>query len=190
MWLIVGLGNPGSKYEFTRHNIGFLTLDHLVETTGAHTLSSSSFHGELYKSSHILFLKPTTYMNRSGVSVQAVSQFYKIEPERIVVIHDDLDLPFGAVRFKQGGGHGGHNGLKSIDALVGNDYIRVRMGIGKPVYKSQVVDYVLSRFTPEEMRVLPQWIDHAAKAALELTRHPVDRVASLYSVRRPDWNVS
>ena len=188
MWLIVGLGNPGAKYEYTRHNIGFLTLDRLVGLTEAHPLSSSSFHGSLFKStSRILFLKPDTFMNRSGIAVQAVKQFYKIDLDRIIVIHDDLDLPFGAVRFKQGGGHGGHNGLKSIDAMVGNGYIRVRMGIGKPVYKSQVIDYVLGNFSPEEMRQLPAWIDHASRATLELTRHPVDRVASQFSVRKPDW---
>ncbi len=189
MWLIVGLGNPGPKYEYTRHNIGFLTLDHLVGVTGAHALSSSSFHGQLFKKNELLFLKPETFMNRSGIAVQAVSNYYKIDVEKIIVIHDDLDLPFGAVRFKRGGGNGGHNGLKSIDAMVGNDYIRVRMGIGKPIYKSQVVDYVLSKFTSEEMHVLPKWIEHASKATLELTRFSVDRVASLYTVRRPEWNI-
>ncbi len=184
MWLIVGLGNPGPKYEGTRHNIGFMVVDRLVESTGAHSLSSSSFHGELYKRATTLFLKPTTYMNRSGISVQAVKNFYKIETERIIVIHDDLDLPFGAVRFKKGGGSGGHNGLKSIDAHVGSDYLRVRMGIGKPLYKSQVVDYVLQPFTEEERAHLEGWIDHAAKATLELTRHPLEKVASLYTVKR------
>ena len=187
MWLIVGLGNPGQEYERTRHNIGFLVVDRLVEETGARSLSSS-FHGELYKTADILFLKPTTFMNRSGVSVQAVKNFYKIELENIIVIHDDLDLPFGAVRFKRGGGSGGHNGLKSIDAAVGSDYMRVRMGIGKPAYKSQVVHYVLHDFSSEENAVLPRWIDHGAEAAFELTRHPLDRVASRYSVKKPDWN--
>ncbi|WP_456452547.1 aminoacyl-tRNA hydrolase [Hydrogenimonas sp.] len=188
MWLIVGLGNPGPQYERTRHNIGFLVVDRLVEETGAHPLSSSSFHGDLFKKSDTLFLKPTTYMNRSGVSVQAVKNFYKIELEKVIVVHDDLDLPFGAVRFKKGGGSGGHNGLKSIDATVGSDYLRVRMGIGKPAYKSQVVDYVLHDFAPEEMAVLPRWIDHAAKATLELTRHPLDKVASRFGVKKPNWS--
>ena len=188
MWLIVGLGNPGPKYEHTRHNIGFLVVDRLVGTTGAHPLSSSSFHGELFKKTQTLFLKPTTFMNRSGLSVQAVKNFYKIDPEKIIVIHDDLDLPFGAVRFKKGGGSGGHNGLKSIDEAIGRDYLRVRMGIGKPAYKSQVIDYVLHDFSPEEMRVLPAWIDHAAKATLELTRHPMETVASTFSVKKPAWN--
>jgi PTH1 family peptidyl-tRNA hydrolase len=188
MWLIVGLGNPGPENERTRHNIGFLVVDRRVEETGGRSLSSSSFHGELYKAANTLFLKPTTFMNRSGISVQAVKNFYKIELENIVVVHDDLDLPFGAVRFKRGGGSGGHNGLKSLDAMVGCDYLRVRMGIGKPAYKSQVVHYVLHDFTPEESGVLPRWIDHGAKAALELTRHPLDWVASRYSVKKPDWN--
>jgi len=187
MWLVVGLGNPGAEYELTRHNIGFMTLDRLVGMSGAHA-ASSSFHGELFKKSNLLFLKPTTYMNRSGLSVQAVKQFYKIETERIIVIHDDLDLPFGALRFKQGGGSGGHNGLKSIDAMVGNDYLRVRMGIGKPVYKSQVADYVLSDFSPEEQRVLPEWIEHAAGATRDLTHHPLDYVASHYTVKKPVWS--
>ncbi len=188
MWLIVGLGNPGAKYEYTRHNIGFLTLDHLVGMTGAHSLSSSSFHGELHKTSQILFLKPLTFMNRSGIAVQAVKNFYKIDLERIIVIHDDLDLPFGAIRFKRGGGNGGHNGLKSIDSMVGNDYIRIRMGIGKPRFKSQVVDYVLHDFSAEEMKILPRWIDHAAVAALELIRHPLEKVASQYTLKKPQWN--
>jgi len=189
MWLIVGLGNPGAEYERTRHNIGFMTLDHLIESSGAHKTSSSSFHGELFKKSDRLFLKPTTYMNRSGISVQAVKQFYKIEIDHIIVIHDDLDLPFGALRFKQGGGSGGHNGLKSLDAMVGNNYLRVRMGIGKPIYKSQVADYVLSDFSSEEQSVLPQWIAHTAKATDDLTHHPLDYVASHYTVKKPNWNL-
>ncbi|WP_456403032.1 aminoacyl-tRNA hydrolase [Hydrogenimonas sp.] len=186
MWLVVGLGNPGVQYETTRHNIGFLTLDRAVGVSGAHPASSSSFHGELYKKSDTLFLKPHTFMNRSGVSVQAVKQFYKIDIDRIIVIHDDLDLPFGALRFKKGGGNGGHNGLKSIDAMVGREYLRVRMGIGKPLYKSQVADYVLSDFAPEERAHLPEWIERAAEAALELTRHPLDTVASRYTVKKPE----
>ncbi len=187
MWLVVGLGNPGVQYEATRHNIGFLALERVLRKVQAHPASSSSFHGELYKTPNLLLLKPATFMNRSGISVQAVKHFYKVELERIVVIHDDLDLPFGSVRFKQGGGNGGHNGLKSIDAAIGNGYLRVRMGIGKPAYKSQTADYVLSPFTPEEMAVLPEWIEHTAEAVLELTRHTLGYVASRYSVKSGDW---
>ncbi|WP_457597082.1 aminoacyl-tRNA hydrolase [Hydrogenimonas sp.] len=188
MWLIVGLGNPGPQYERTRHNIGFRVVDKLVDETGANSLSSSSFHGEAFKTRDTILLKPATYMNRSGISVQAVKNFYKIEIDHIVVVHDDLDLPFGAVRFKKGGGSGGHNGLKSIDAMVGSDYLRVRMGIGKPAYKSQVVDYVLHDFSPEEEAVIPAWVAHAAQAAWELREHPLDLVASRYGVKKPDWS--
>jgi len=184
MWLIVGLGNPSKEYEYTRHNIGFLTVDYLIDQTEARSLSSSSFHGELFKSSNLLFLKPTTFMNRSGISVQAVKQFYKIELDNIIVIHDDLDLPFGALRFKQGGGSGGHNGLKSIDEMIGRDYMRVRMGIDKPQYKSQVADYVLSPFSKEEHQNLSSWIEKAAKATLELTKHPLNIVSSKYTVKK------
>ncbi len=187
MWLVVGLGNPGIQYEATRHNIGFLTLDKIVGELEARSASSSSFHGELYKTKNLLFLKPNTFMNRSGVAVQAVKQFYKVDLEHIIVIHDDLDLPFGALRFKKGGGSGGHNGLKSIDAMVGNGYLRVRMGIGKPLYKSQTADYVLSAFTPQEREVLPEWIAYSAKATLELTNHPLEYVASRYSVKKREW---
>ncbi|BBG66487.1 peptidyl-tRNA hydrolase [Hydrogenimonas sp.] len=164
-----------------------MTVDRLVEKVQAHPASSSSFHGELHKTSNLLLLKPSTYMNRSGISVQAVKQFYKIDLEHIIVIHDDLDLPFGSVRFKRGGGDGGHNGLKSIDAAIGNGYLRVRMGIGKPPYKSQTADYVLSPFSPEEREALPKWIEHSAEASLELTRHTLEHVASRYSVKKADW---
>ena len=190
MWLVVGLGNPGTEYERTRHNIGFMTLDRLVGMSGAHAASSSSFHGELFKKSNLLLLKPMTYMNRSGIAVAAVRQFYKIETDHVIVIHDDLDLPFGTLRFKKGGGSGGHNGLKSIDAMVGSDYIRVRMGIGKPPYKSQVTDYVLHEFSSQEQPLLAPWIDHAARATLELTHHPLDYVASHYTVKRPQWSIA
>jgi len=183
MWLIAGLGNPGKKYEYTRHNIGFLTVDHLIDQAEAHPLSSSSFHGQLFKSGDLLFLKPTTFMNCSGQSLQAVKQFYKIELDNIIVIHDDLDLPFGSLRFKRGGGSGGHNGLKSIDEMVGRDYMRVRMGIGKPKYKSQVADYVLSPFSEEEQQNLSSWIQNAAVATLELTKFSLNIVASKHTIR-------
>ena len=117
MTLIVGLGNPGESYSHNRHNIGFLTIDHLIGRLGAANASKSAFHGELFKSKELLFLKPMTYMNLSGKSVEAVARFYK--PTAMIVIHDELELPFGALRFKKGGGHAGHNGLKSIDAHMG-----------------------------------------------------------------------
>ena len=183
MLLIVGLGNPGTQYENTRHNIGFKVIDHLVSDFGANSISKSSFQGELFKAPNLLLLKPTTFMNLSGNSVQAVKNFYKIDIDDIIVIHDDIDLPFSALRFKKGGGHGGHNGLRSIDAMIGKEYNRVRMGVGKPEYKSQVVDYVLGNFSDEEQRVLKGWIAHSAQAVKELKTKTLDEVKSRYSLK-------
>ena len=186
MKLIVGLGNPGSRYEQTRHNIGFNVIDRLVDELGASDISKSTFYGELFKHGDLLLVKPTTFMNLSGKSVQAVAHFYKIAPEQIIVIHDDIDLPFGAVRFKQGGSSGGHNGLKSIDTLYSNNYLRTRVGIGKPEQKSMVADYVLTSFSKEEQRCLDVLIAHTAKATLALSVEPLSEVQSNYSLKSAD----
>ena len=184
--LIVGLGNPGADYEKTRHNIGFMVIDELIARQNAMKLSSSSFDGELYKfqnssvslENHFL-LKPLTFMNLSGDSVVKVKNFYKIED--IVVIHDDLDLPFGALRFKRGGGHGGHNGLKSIDSKIGREYIRVRMGIGKPEHRGEVVSYVLGKFSPQEEKDLSAFVARAADSVTFLLDHSLDETRQKYS---------
>ena len=183
MILFVGLGNPGNRYENNRHNIGFRVIDALVDHYGARNISKNAFHGELFKSNEFLFLKPTTFMNLSGESLQAVKNFYKIEVDDIIVIHDDLDLPFGAVRFKKGGGSGGHNGLKSIDSMVGKEYIRVRLGIGKPLHKSQVVDYVLHDFSSDESEQLDQWIDHVVKACQLIPDEALEEIKSKKSLK-------
>jgi len=184
--LIVGLGNPGTEYEQTRHNIGFMVIDELIKKFNASNLSSSSFLGECYKfqntnvslENHYL-LKPMTYMNLSGNSVIKVKNFYKIQ--KVVVIHDDLDLEFGALRFKEGGGHGGHNGLKSIDENISREYIRIRMGIGKPKYKSEVSSYVLSNFSIEQEKHLNDWINKACEALLFLLEHPLEKTRAKFS---------
>ena len=183
MTLFVGLGNPGNRYENNRHNIGFLVIDTLVDHYSASKISKTAFLGDLYKANDLLFLKPTTFMNLSGKSLQAVQNFYKIAIDDIVVIHDDLDLPFGAVRFKKGGGNGGHNGLKSIDALVGKEYTRIRMGIGKPEHKSQVADYVLHDFSPIERDIVPRWIRHVSIAVQAMHKEPLERIKSLYTLK-------
>lgn len=183
MALFVGLGNPGTRYEETRHNIGFKVIDKLVSDFGARDISKSTFEGQLFKYSSHLFIKPTTYMNLSGKSVLAVKQFYKIEPEDIIVIHDDIDLPFGALRFKCGGGHGGHNGLKSIDSVIGKEYLRVRVGVGKPEHKSQVADYVLHDFSTEEQSHLNGLITHTAEACKKLISEELNTVKSTYSLK-------
>ena len=171
MKLIVGLGNPGSKYEKNRHNIGFLAVDYLIKEFNASKLSSK-FKGELYKSDEYLFLKPTTYMNLSGESVRLVKDFYKMENDDIIVIHDDIDLKLGALRFKKGGGSGGHNGLKSIDTNIGNDYWRVRIGVGRPERKEMVVSYVLSDFEDEELECLEKLFPLIKEAIKDIKNAP------------------
>ncbi|SFV52509.1 Peptidyl-tRNA hydrolase [hydrothermal vent metagenome] len=183
MLLIVGLGNPGIQYEHTRHNIGFRVIDKLVSDSGAIDVSKNSFFGKLFKSNQTLFLKPMTYMNLSGKSLLAVKNFYKVEIDDIIVIHDDIDLPFSALRFKKGGGHGGHNGLRSIDSTIGKEYIRVRMGVGKPEHRGQVVDFVLSNFSLDEEKMLDDWIEHTVKPIKELQDKELNEVKSRYSLK-------
>lgn len=183
MWLFVGLGNPGQAYENTRHNIGFMAIDVLLAHHSTQEISKTSFQGKLYKSVNALYLKPTTFMNLSGKSVQAVANFYKIDLEHIVVIHDDLDLPFGAVRFKRGGGDGGHNGLKSIDSMMGKDYLRCRIGIGKPAHKTEVASFVLSPFDQKQEDTLEKLLDHTSNALLQIDKKPINQIQSLYSLK-------
>lgn len=179
--LIVGLGNPGPAYAQTRHNVGFMVIDELQRRHKGTNVSKSSFDGELFKISNHFLLKPLTYMNLSGKSILAVKNFYKVD--EVIVIHDDLDLPFGALRFKVGGGHGGHNGLKSADTAISPEYVRVRMGIGKPEHKSQVADYVLHPFTADEESHLSEWIANAADAVELLLRLSCTEVASKCSIK-------
>ena len=163
MWLIAGLGNPGAEYAATRHNIGFMAVDAL----GGAERFSSKFHGETASRSiegeKVILLKPMTFMNLSGKSVQAAMAFYKIPPEKVIVLHDELDLPLGKIRIKQGGGANGHNGLKDIDQMVGPNYWRIRLGIGHPGMKEQVHGHVLSRFSSEEMVIVDQVNQSLAK---------------------------
>ncbi len=180
--LIVGLGNPGLAYAQNRHNIGFMVIDELIKRHNAQKLSSSSFNGELFKFSNHFLLKPLTYMNLSGNSILAVKKFYKVED--IVVIHDDLDLPFGTLRFKYGGGHGGHNGLKSADEKISRDYTRVRLGIGKPEHKGEVASYVLSDFNYSESEHLSSWISHTCNAIEDLLENSLEDVSSKYTIKK------
>ena len=180
--LIVGLGNPGANYEKTRHNIGFMVIDELIRRFNPSKLSSSSFQGELYKFQNHFLLKPLTFMNLSGKSIGVVKKFYKIED--VVVIHDDLDLPFGTLRFKKGGGHGGHNGLKSTDEYISKEYIRVRMGIGKPEHKGEVASYVMSDFSSNEQQHLKEWIEKTADSIEFLLSHSLEDTSSKYTVKK------
>jgi PTH1 family peptidyl-tRNA hydrolase len=147
--IIVGLGNPGPEHLVTRHNAGFWFVDLLARRHGGEFRDYRKFSGETAKINiegrEVVLLKPTTYMNRSGLSIRQLSDFYKIAPEDILVAHDELDLPVGTVRLKQGGGHGGHNGLRDTIAHIGETFWRMRLGIGHPGNKAEVIDYVLTR---------------------------------------------
>lgn len=153
MWCIVGLGNPGPSYARHRHNIGFMAIDALAEHFRADSFSAK-FHGQVSRAriggEDCLLLKPETFMNLSGKSVQAACAFYKILPENLVVLHDELDLPLGKLRIKKGGGHNGHNGLRDIDRVLGVEYWRIRLGIEHPGDKERVHGHVLSDFSADE----------------------------------------
>ncbi|MFO0388715.1 MAG: aminoacyl-tRNA hydrolase [Alphaproteobacteria bacterium] len=153
-FLLIGLGNPGTRYAHNRHNIGFMAVDAIAKKHSFSTWSQK-FQGQCSEGKigghRVFLLKPQTFMNLSGESAGALARFYKIPLENIIVLHDELDLPLAKVRVKLGGGNGGHNGLKSLDAHLGADYWRVRMGIGHPGDKDLVSPYVLSDFTKEEM---------------------------------------
>ncbi len=181
MTLIVGLGNPDFKYKNNRHNVGFMVIDKLINDHNCTHINKAAFKGELYKSKNILFLKPYTYMNLSGESVRAVSDYYK--PDQIIVIHDDLDLPFGTLRYKKGGGHGGHNGLRSIDSHIGKEYIRVRIGIGKPDNKDDVANFVLSDFPKSQKNTLEEIIDTSLKAIKGLINEELSTISSKYTLK-------
>lgn len=167
MFLIVGLGNPGKEYENTRHNVGFMTVDALAGEYGFAPFKSK-FDGVIaegkIEGEKVYILKPHTYMNLSGNSVVKAANFYKILPENIIVIHDDMDLPVGKIKAKLGGGAGGHNGLKSIDATITPNYNRIRIGVGHAKEKgAEVINYVLSGFGKEDKNKLNEVIETVAK---------------------------
>lgn len=165
---IVGLGNPGAEYERTRHNAGFWFVDQLADAARVPFRSEAKFHGQLARiklgGRDVLLLKPGTFMNRSGQAVQALAQFYKLTPTAILVAHDELDLPAGTVRLKAGGGHGGHNGLRDIHKVLGDSYLRLRVGIGHPGDKNLVLNYVLGKPSREDDEAIHGSLIDAGKA--------------------------
>ena len=165
--LFVGLGNPGEQYLETRHNVGFWWIDFIGQNHKLSLKNSKKYFGEFSKHNEdgeVFFLKPSTFMNDSGKSVQALAKFYKIEPEEILVIHDELDIQPGTAKLKLGGGHGGHNGLKSIQTSLGsNNFWRLRIGIGHPGDKSKVIGYVLNKPSKIEMQLIQESIINSYK---------------------------
>lgn len=173
-FLVVGLGNPGPRYAGTRHNAGFLVADLLAERMGvrfkAHRGRADVVEGRL-GGEPVVLAKPKSYMNESGGPVVSVARFFKVAVERIVVVHDELDLPYGALRLKRGGGDGGHNGLRSTSAALGSrEYLRVRVGIGRPPGRQDPADFVLREFSAAERKDLGFHVDRATDAVETLLR--------------------
>lgn len=167
--LIVGLGNPGSEYERTRHNAGFMVADVLAGRVGGrftvHKKSGADLLEARLDGRKVLLAKPRSFMNVSGRPVAALARFFSVPPTEVIVVHDELDLPFGSIRLKRGGGEGGHNGLRSISsALTTKDYVRVRFGIGRPPGRQDPADYVLKPFAAIERKELPVIVEQAADA--------------------------
>jgi len=170
-WLIVGLGNPGTQYAANRHNIGFMVCDRIAARIGAKFKRDRSRAEVLTGTvggTPVTVAKPMTFMNLSGQPVAAVGRFFKVPPERLVVLHDELDIPFGSVRLKLGGGDNGHNGLRSITSAIGKDYHRVRFGIGRPPGRIDPADYVLHDFGAAERKELPEIIERGSDAVAVL----------------------
>lgn len=170
-FLLIGLGNPGREYKDSRHNIGFMLIDHLAVRLNAHGMklqSKAIVISTHYEERKLILAKPQTYMNLSGQSVQGLLHFYKIPFENLLVAHDDLDLPFGALRIRPGGGPGGQRGMAStIEKLGTQDFPRLRLGIGRPPGRMDPKDYVLQDFSKDDLKFLPEVLDRAADAALE-----------------------
>ena len=182
--LIAGLGNPGEQYQSNRHNLGFLTLDYLA---GRHDipLKKQGFEALFGKgkigNERVLLAKPQTYMNLSGIAIERLVSYFRVDIKDLIVVHDDLDLPFETIRLKKGGGEGGHKGLMSIIQHVGSaDFLRVRIGIGKPIRKSMVEKYVLSPFAEEEQNAVPSILAVACDVVAEVILSGIEAAMQRY----------
>lgn len=178
MFLVVGLGNPGSQYEFTKHNVGFLTVDYLADKLNI-KINKLKFKGlfakEKIENEDVVLLKPQTYMNLSGESVRDFANFFKISPENIIVVVDDVDLPMGKIRIRKKGSAGTHNGMKSIIyQLQSDNFIRIKVGIEREDRKDDLADYVLKGFSKDEVPIMEESMERAAKAVLEILKKGPD----------------
>ncbi|MEU3044273.1 aminoacyl-tRNA hydrolase [Streptomyces diastaticus] len=188
-WLVVGLGNPGPEYTANRHNVGFMVADLLAARAGgkfkAHKARAQVLEARIGAPGpggrRIVLAKPQSYMNLSGGPVTALRDFYKVPTERIVAVHDELDIDYGALRLKLGGGDNGHNGLKSMTKSLGPDYHRVRFGVGRPPGRMQVADFVLKDFSSTERKELDYFVDRAADAVEALVVAGLERAQSSYN---------
>jgi PTH1 family peptidyl-tRNA hydrolase len=184
-FLLIGLGNPGREFRANRHNAGFMVIDRLAVRLNAQGMKlqskaivTSSFH----ENKKLILAKPQTYMNLSGHSVQGLANFYKLPLENLLVTHDDLDLPFGTIRLRPGGGPGGQKGVASaIEHLGTKDFVRLRIGIGRPPGRMDAADYVLQDFSPDEMKTLSAILDRAADAALTFVEDGLDTAMNKFN---------
>ena len=187
-WLVAGLGNPGPAYAGNRHNVGYLVLDELARRMGGKLKAHKSGRADVLEGRlalggpRVVLARGRCYMNESGGPLAAVSTFYKIGPDRLVVVHDELDLPFDTLRVKRGGGDNGHNGLRSVRSALGTgDFYRVRVGIGRPPGRVAPADHVLSDYTATERKVLPLQVDLAADAVESLLSDGLEATQSRYN---------
>jgi PTH1 family peptidyl-tRNA hydrolase len=191
VWLVVGLGNPGPSYAGHRHNIGHLVVDELASRMGAPFRAHKSGRAEVVEgrlgapgtdAPRVVLAKARSYMNDSGGPVKQLATFYKVPPERLVAIHDELDIPFDTLRVKRGGGDNGHNGLRSMRSSLGTgDFYRVRVGIGRPPGRQDVADFVLSNYSSTERKVLPFQVDTAADAVECLVAEGLERTQQRFN---------
>jgi peptidyl-tRNA hydrolase, PTH1 family len=186
-WLVVGLGNPGKEYAGNRHNVGFMVADLLASRMGAKFGRSKRAHAEVaegrlgFGGPKLILAKPLTYMNLSGAPVSQLVQFFKIPVDNVLAVHDELDLPYGQVRAKRGGGEGGHNGLRSMSKSLGTkEYARVRFGVGRPPGRQDPADFVLSDFTAAERKELEFLVDRAADVAEAVVLEGVEWAQNKY----------
>ena len=188
--LFVGLGNPGPDYEATRHNAGFWWIDALARELKVSLVPERSYYGLAGRTSvngqSVWLLQPQTFMNLSGKSVASLARFFKIQPEEILVVHDELDLPPGQVKLKRGGSHAGHNGLRDIHAQLGSpDYWRLRIGIGHPGEKSEVANWVLKKPAPDQRTLIEDSIAHSLKAHAAMLAGDMDKATLLVHTTKP-----
>lgn len=188
--LFVGLGNPGPDYEATRHNAGFWWIDALARELKVNLVPERSYYGLAGRTSvngqSVWLLQPQTFMNLSGKSVASLARFFKIQPEEILVVHDELDLPPGQVKLKRGGSHAGHNGLRDIHAQLGSpDYWRLRIGIGHPGEKSEVANWVLKKPAPDQRTLIEDSIAHSLKAHAAMLAGEMDKATLLVHTTKP-----
>jgi PTH1 family peptidyl-tRNA hydrolase len=184
-YLIIGLGNPGREYKDTRHNIGFMLIDHIavrLNARGMKLQSKAIVISALYEERKIILAKPQTFMNLSGQSVQGLLHFYKIPFENLLVAHDDLDIPLGTIRIRPTGGPGGQRGMAStIEQLGTKDFPRLRLGIGRPPGRMDAKDYVLQDFSKDDMKLLPEILEHGVDAALTFVTHGLNKAMNQFN---------